>query len=570
MSYDRFHPQADDIYRVTVDLYSQGIKQASDAQCYPAVGSMAMAEFPEVIDFGMARHIGRLLFKNNDRAFNEDQAYFANPGWLTVFDWEMLSGDRESALDEVGKVVLTKSAAKRYFGEENPMGRMLDATVRGREITVQVSGVVRDVPENSHLKFGILVSYATAVQYLDWEYDNWSGNNEFMYLKTNGVKLDTNFENRFNERYLVNAGEEREEKLVTQPLTDIHLKSDKTFEADVNGSKTTVDILLIVALFILVIAWVNYINLSTAKALERGKEVGVRKVLGSNKTALLSQFLTESFLINFLSLVFTLTLIQAVLPLFNEFSGLNLSFNVFSDPMLLSFVLMLLFIGTIASGAYPALVLANYKPREVLKGNLGSSKKGVVLRKGLVVFQFTITMVLLVGTMVIYNQVAEMRNQKLGINIERTVVIESPIVSDELSAQIHKRSTLKTELKRLPEVNSVTFSETILGQGITEMNTGTGIYAAGHEEGRGALFYFFRIDSEFVPAFGFKILAGRTFDDNLDVSASEKFNAIMINETTRKIMGFGSNEEAIGATVNFWENEKRILLEFLTIIITTL
>lgn len=559
MSYDRFHPQAEDIYRVTVDLYAEGTFQTADAQCYPAVGPMAVAEFPEVEEFAMARHIGRFLFKNEERAFNEDRVYFANPGWLNVFDWGMTQGDRAMALNEVAKIVITESVAKKYFGDEDPMGKILTAVPGGAEIPMQVTGVVKDVPENAHLKFDILISYQTGVQYLKWDYNNWSGNNEFMYLKTNGAKLDNTFTERLNQSFLAKTEGDRSEKLVIQPLTDIHLYSDRTFEAEVNGSESTVNVLLLVALFVLVIAWVNYINLSTAKALERGKEVGVRKVLGSNKGALLSQFLTESFMINFLSLILTLTLIQAVLPIFNQFSGLDLTFNVFSDLALFGFVMGLLFIGTLASGVYPALVLANYKPLEVLKGSLSSSKKGVVLRKGLVVFQFMITMVLLAGTMVIYTQVQEMRNQKLGVNIAQTVVVRSPLLADSNESQLQKRKALKTELKRLPQVLNVAYSETLFGQGTVEMNTGTGVYATGHEEGKGNVYFFYRVDAEFVPTFGFQVLAGRTFDNERDISASENFTSIMVNETARRLLGFNSNEEAIGAKVHFWGNEVKIL-----------
>ncbi|KYG73083.1 ABC transporter permease [Roseivirga echinicomitans] len=559
MSYDRFHPQAENIYRVTVDLYAEGTLQTSDAQCYPAVGPMAVEDFPEVEDFAMARHIGRFLFKNEDKAFNEDRVYFANPGWLNVFDWGMIQGDKASALNEVAKIVITESVAKKYFGDEDPMGKILTAVPGGAEIPMQVTGVIKDVPENAHLKFDILISYQTGVQYLEWDYNNWNGNNEFMYLKTNGAKLDNAFAERFNQSFLAKTEEDRAEKLIIQPLTDIHLNSDKTFEADVNGNQATVNILLVVALFVLVIAWVNYINLSTAKALERGKEVGVRKVLGSNRGALLSQFLTESFLINFLSLVLTLTLIQGVLPFFNQFSGLSLSFNVFSDPELFGFVMSLLLIGTLASGVYPALVLSNYKPLEVLKGSLASSKKGIVLRKGLVVFQFMITMVLLAGTMVIYSQVQEMRNQKLGVNIDQTVVVRSPLVADSGEAQLLKRQAFKTELKRLPQVTNVAYSETLFGQGTGEMNTGTGIYAQGHEEAKNSVFFFYRVDAEFVPTFGFQVLEGRTFDNERDISASEDFTSIMINETARRMLGFNSNEEAIGAKVYFWSNEVQVL-----------
>uniref|UniRef100_UPI00404743A8 ABC transporter permease n=1 Tax=Roseivirga sp. TaxID=1964215 RepID=UPI00404743A8 len=552
MSYDGFHSRAKDIYRVTVDLYSGDAFQTSDAQCYPAVGPMALNEFPEIEDFAMARNIGRVLFKNGEMAFNEDRVYFANPGWLKVFDWQMISGNPSTALTEADLVVLTESAARKYFGDEDPVGKMITIVPGGGEAVMKVSGVIKDVPENAHLKFDILVSYETGIKYLDWTYDNWNGNNEFMYLLSKGAVLDAAFAERFNEGYHSKVEKDRAEQLIIQPLTDIHLKSDRTFEADVNGSQAAVNILLLVAMFVLVIAWVNYINLATAKALERGKEVGVRKVLGSSKTALLTQFLTESFLLNLFSLILTLTLIQAVLPFFNQFTETNLSINLLSDPTIVIFVIALLGVGTLASGIYPALVLSNYRPLAVLKGNLKNSKKGLFLRKSLVVFQFIITMILLAGTTVIYTQVTQMRNQELGINIDQTIVVRSPLVAISDEEQQQKRIAFKNELLRLPEVAAMSFSETIFGQGTTEMNTTTGFYAVGKEEFKGNNNYFYRVDADFIPTFGFKILAGRAFDEALDKPKENPDGigrSMLLNETARKLMGFQTNEEAIGKKV---------------------
>lgn len=551
MSYDSFHSRAKDIYRVTVDIYSGDAFQTADAQCYPAVGPMAINEFPEIENFAMARNIGRVLFKNGEKAYNEDQVYFANPGWLKVFDWQMVSGDPATALTESDLVVLTESTAKKYFGEEDPIGKMITVVPGGGEVVMKVSGVIKDVPENAHLKFDILVSYETGVKYLDWIYDDWNGNNEFMYLLSNGANLDAAFAERFNESYQSKVDQDSEEQLVIQPLTDIHLKSDRTFEADVNGSQAAVNILLLVAMFVLVIAWVNYINLATAKALERGKEVGVRKVLGSSKTALLIQFLTESFLLNLFSLILTLTLIQAVIPFFNRFTETELSINLMSDSTIVIFVIGLLVVGTLASGVYPALVLSNYKPLAVLTGNLKNSKKGLFLRKSLVVFQFIITMILLAGTVVIYTQVTQMRNQELGVDIDQTIVVRSPIVAISDEEEELKKLAFKNEVTRLSEVSSMAFSETLFGQGTTDMNT-TNFFSVGKEEYRGVIYYFYRVDADFVPTFGFDILAGRTFNKDIDLPTKESGNignVMLLNETARKQMGFQTNEEAIGQKV---------------------
>ncbi|PIQ48838.1 MAG: hypothetical protein COW03_07980 [Cytophagales bacterium CG12_big_fil_rev_8_21_14_0_65_40_12] len=552
MSYDSFHSRAKDIYRVTVDLYSGDAFQASDAQCYPAVGPMAVNEFPEIESFAMARNIGRVLFKNGEKAYNENSVYFANPGWLKVFDWQMASGDPATALTESDLVVLTESAATKYFGDEDPVGEMITVVLGSREALMKVSGVIKDVPENAHLKFDILISYESGVKYFDWKYGDWGRNNEFMYLLSKGSVLDAAFAERFNENYHGKVAQDSEEQLVIQPLTDIHLKSNRSFEADVNGSQASVNILLLVAMFVLIIAWVNYINLATAKALERGKEVGVRKVLGSSKTALLIQFLTESFLLNLFSLILTLTLVQAVLPFFNQFTETDLSINLLTDLTLVILVTALLIVGTLASGIYPALVLSNYRPLAVLTGKLKNSKKGLFFRKSLVVFQFIITMILLAGTTVIYTQVTQMRNQELGIDIDQTIVVRSPLVALSDDEQQLKRMSFKNEILRLPEVASMSFSETIFGQGTTDMNSTTGFYAVGKEEFKGNNNYFYSVDADFIPTFGFKILAGRAFDEALDKPKQNPDGigrSMLLNETARKLMGFQTNEEAIGKKV---------------------
>ena len=556
MSFDRFHSKADNIYRVTVDMYNGDGFQVADAQCYPGAGKLAKESFPEIEEYAMGRNVQRFLFKSEDHAFNEDRTYFVNPAWLKVFDWQMVQGDPETALNEPNMLVITESAAKKYFGNEDPMGKTLIVVPGGSEVPMMVNGVIKDVPENSHIQFNILISYETGVKYLEFTYDNFNGNNEFMYLLAN-KPLDQDFKERFNSLYYERTDpfEDRGDSLALERLTDIHLLSDKTYEAEVNGSKAIVNILLVVAGFVLLIAWVNYINLSTARALERGKEVGVRKVLGSNKKSLMTQFMLESFILNLLAMILTITCIQGVLPFFNDLAGVNLSFNVFSEPSLLLQVAAIFLIGSLASGMYPSLVLSNYRPLTVLSGRLKDSKKGLILRKGLVVFQFMITMLLLVGTITIYQQVNHMRNQELGVNMDQTVVINAPLLSitdEDISA---KRRTFKSELERLAEVGRVAYSETVFGQGSNDMSSTTGMMAVETEAGRNVNFSFYRVDDSFIPTFEFTVLAGRAFDAEIETpfeDTERQFQGMIVNETARKALGFESNEAAIGKKVNRW------------------
>jgi putative ABC transport system permease protein len=555
LSYDKFHPNSSDIYRVTVDIYDGGAIQVQDAQCYPAVGPMALETFPEVEDYAMARHIGRLLLQKDNISFNEDRAYFASPGWLKIFDWKLLQGDPETALEVSNRIVLSESAAKKYFGDEDPLGKTITVIPGGGKVEMLVTGVFENVPENAHLGFDMLISWASGVEYLEWEQNNWNGNNEFMYLLSNGSNLtEPSFVDKFNDEF-VKRTEEIDEKLAIQKLTDIHLKSDKTFEAQINGSYQIVSILLSVAAFVMVIAWVNYINLATARSLDRGKEVGVRKVLGSSKAALVNQFLTESFLINLLAMILTVTCIQGILPVFNNMSGVELEFNFLEDSSLMLQLIGLFVFGSLAAGSYPSLVLSNYKPLKVLTGRFKNSSKGIILRKGLVVFQFIMTMLLLVGTITIYRQINHMRSQELGINIDQTIVIKSPIVLGNEENQEQKRRTFKSELLKLSAVDKVTFSQTLFGQGTIDMSTTTSIYAVDNQNKGGSNYYFHSADADFVPAFEINVLAGRGFDENLEQlqdSARYTYKGILVNETARRLFGFESNEEAIGKRINRW------------------
>ncbi|MEC7753386.1 ABC transporter permease [Roseivirga sp. UBA1976] len=562
LSYDRYHQNSELIYRVTVDLYSGEVLQNQDAQCYPSVGPLAVEVFPEIENYGMARHIGRILIKNKQVAFNEDRVYFANPGWLEVFDWDVIQGNPNEALDQPDEVVLTESIAKKIFGDQDPIGQTLTLVPGGGEVDMKVTAVIKDVPQNSHLKFDVLVSWQSGVKYLDWQEENWNANNEFMYLLSNSP-LDGSFDDKLNRALEERVKEEREERLVTQPLEEIHLYSNKSFEAEVNGDIKIVNILLIVAGFVLLVAWVNYINLSTAKSLERAKEVGVRKVLGTSRASLIFQFLMESFLINLFALILTFTCLQGVLPMFNSFAALDLGINVLDDQLLFWQVIGFYVIGSLASGLYPAFILSGYKPMVVLRGKLRDSKRGSYLRRGLVVFQFLITMVLLVGTLVIYLQVDFMRNQKLGFDKDQVLVLRAPLLPDDDQVISEKLNLLRTSLHTIPQVSNVGFSETMIGRGTIDLNSTTGLTSIETNIGGNLNFYMYRVDTAYLNTLGIELLAGRNFGPQLDAPAfaddSNLLSGIILNETGREMLGYATNEQAIESRVKLWGKERRIV-----------
>jgi putative ABC transport system permease protein len=562
LNYDQHHSQAERIYRITVDVYNGDNLQTRDAQCYPAVGPLAVEEMPEIENYAMAREIGRLLLKNEQVAYNESRVFFANPGWLQVFDWKFIAGNPDEALSEPDQIILTESAAEKYFGKENPIGKTLTVVPGGGEVDMMVIGVVEDVPEQSHLKFDILISWVSGVKYLNWELNNWNGNNEFMYLLANKA-LDAEFQDRLNQTVDTKVAADREEVLAVQALTNIHLYSDKAYEAEANGSALIVNILLIVAAFVMLVAWVNYINLATAKSLERAREVGVRKVLGSSKRSLIIQFLIEAFALNLLALLLTLTLLQGVIPLFNDFTGLTLSLNLLDQGSLLVWLILLCLIGSFASGLYPAFVMSNYKPISVISGKLKDSKKGLFLRRGLVVFQFLITMMLLVGTYAIYEQVSFMRNQNLGFEKEQVLVLRAPILSMDDEEIAARHQSFRASLTSLPSVERIAFSESMIGQGTIELNSTTGLRSIENEIGGNLNFFMYRIDSSYLNTLNIQVLAGRNFDHSLDAAAfafdADLNKGILINETGRKMLGYATNESAVGSPVSLSGNQMKVI-----------
>lgn len=525
VSYDRYHANAENVYRVV-----SNIKEPDNAFTW-AVAQTPLADelkdnYPEVVNavrfFGMNRN----MYKNGDKQFYEDDFYLTDSTAFDMFTYTFLAGDPATALDEPFSVVLTESIAKKYFGDEPALGQTLQ---NQQDESFKVTGVIRDVPLNSHFIFDALISRSTRPQVT--QQVSWGGFGVYTYIQLppgyDPARMNTAFEKILKER--VNpifepVGIKINYEL--QRITDIHLHSKIQDEAESGGDISYIYIFSAVAAFMLIIACINYMNLATARSTNRAKEVGVRKVMGSQRAQLIYQFITESTVLAVAALVLSLVLIYALLPAFNELANKQLPFNhILQVPVLLSLVGIVVLVGVVG-GSYPAFYLSGFNPVTVLKGKLAAKGGSVLLRKGLVVLQFGISVFMLISTLIVYNQLQYMRNKDLGFD-------KAHIVRLDLSRQtIANAPVLVERLKQMPDIQSVGRANASPGQGIGKL-----LMQVDDNDGklvdRGVDLYV--ADYDFVSTMGMSIVEGRDF--SRDVPADTTF-AVLVNEAMVKRMAW--------------------------------
>ena len=436
-SYDRFHPKAQNTYRLVMDMYNNGELSAKSAPVYPAVGPNLVDEFPEIINYVRILPFGNGVYsvkKPNGSLvrFNEENAVLADEGFFNVFGFKLLKGNPEKVLSEKDQVVLSESAAKRYFGQEDPIGKTI--LFRGSN-PATITGVMEDFPENSHMKFDIITSLKSVDGFDEWG-TNWGWYDFYTFIQTNDQidifqlteKLQPYLHTKKLEDHTNTASLE---VLWPQNIQDIHLYSKGlSWEMGENGGAQQINFLAIIAFLILITAWVNYINLATASAVKRANEVGVRKVIGARKWDLVNQFLAESFLYNLFSVLTSLIIVFLLTPVINQLLDISLDVQyIFTNEVLLG-LFGLVLLGTLISGVYPAFVLTNFKPLNVLKGNFYNRKTKFGFRQVLVVLQFSVSVILILGTILVVKQLNFMQSKDIGLNVKQTLVIKAPSSSN--------------------------------------------------------------------------------------------------------------------------------------------
>lgn len=551
-SYDRFETNSANIVRVRLDAYMNGSLAWRSATIYPAIAPTMKKDFSEVKDF-CRLHDANLLFANDERniRFNEKTGYYADPSFISMFDIKLKEQNSDQPLDGPNKMIISEEMAKKYFGSGDPLGKKL--TVRDPEFTLayEVTGVFRNYPKNSHLAVDYVVSYSTLGSLVRALGDttnstetSWGWYDFYSYLQlqpgTDYKKLEAKFP-AFCDRYINSTERARNRNFRNEMylirLSDIHLYSNYNQEAEVNGNGQSVSFIFLIAFIIIFIAWINYINLATSRSMERAREIGVRKVLGAERKNLIAQFMTESFLINVLALIVAFGIFFITSPLFSKLIGRE-SDVIYSMPFSYwSGFLSLFLFGTFLSGLYPAFIISGFAPVIVLKGAFKTSTRGAGLRKGLIVGQFVTSVMLIAGTIIVFQQVSYMRNQHLGFNMEQTLVVRAPqTLPDSVYQGVFQ--PFKNEVLQIRNVKGIVSSTNVMGQ---EDYWTNGYVKVNHPDKNILTLYNLGIDYDFIRDYGLKLIAGRNFSKDFGTDSS----AGLLNETAVQQLGFANAEDAL-------------------------
>jgi len=538
LTFERFHEKRDNIYRVLQSIrFSEVVTWAiTQGPLAPALKE----EIPEIEDAVRVVQTEWSIRYNNNTFVRE--GYHVDPSFLKMFTFPLVRGTPETVLSEPYSIVLTEEMAETLFGNEEPVGKTVRVNERGDCI---VTGVIENVPGNSHLQFDFLTTMELARE-IGYTVDIWPNSRFYTY-----VLLPKNISPEDVEQKIYNFLDEKPtleewEKLTLQPLTELHFANGIGFDIAGTGSYQLVKIFFLTALFILIIACANFTNLSTARSVLRAKEVGMRKVTGAQKKQLISQFLSESVLITFISFLFAIVLASAMFPLFNSLSGKTFSWHLFFEPDIMSGLAAIVLLTGLISGSYPAFVFSSYRPVNLFKSSGASGNKSQYLRKILVVFQFSISIILIFGTLVLYKQIRYMKNKDLGYNKENLVYLP---VNEEI---LHTYEAFKNELSTNSHILGVTGTESLPTYGISFTNGKWRWDGKNPEED--IVFCVIIVDYNYCKTFNIKILEGREF--------SRKFPgdtlAVILNESALKATGL---HDPVGKALRYedYPNEFKII-----------
>lgn len=535
--YESFHKKADDIYRVTYDLYQGAKYVTTDCETHPPLAPMLKRDFSEVADYVRIQHMDEQSeIDYNNKVYRINHMYAADPSIFNVFSFDLIKGNPKDALAAPMQTVLTESESHRIFGTTDAIGK----NVKIGKYLFAVSGIMKDVPLNTHLKVDMLLSFAS-LSVLGWDLNSWNGNNNYTYLLMRpGTDLKT-----FNQKLKIVSrtalhGKIREGNLFTaEPVKSIHLYSHKSYEPEVNGDAKSVKFMLFSAILILIIGSVNYVNLTTARAAKRIKETGMRKLLGSSRGMLVVQFLLETVLVNLFAMALALILVKLALPYYFQLAGRPVATNFFNTAFFWILCGALFLLNCLLSGLYPALSLSATKPIKVVNRVTTASRQSDVLRRTLVVGQFVTALIVLSASFIVHKQLAYMESQDKGINAAQVLVLTAPASQD--SQRDIQNLAIKNEFLQIPGVINVSGSGALPGVSQHDISSSSGISRHGSSEGLGYNFYSYGIDAQFIPIMEMKMAAG----DNFRAGELNK-NEVIINEAAAKLFGFNSPAAAVG------------------------
>lgn len=533
VSYDKFNQKADDVVRVVFKAEIGG-EEISEAVVMPPVGPTLEKEFPEVLTAARLRKMNNPTLTYKNRNYRDFDFAYIDPEFLEVFDLTIIEGDNTNPLENPNAVIITQKEAKRYFGTENPIGKNLSFQQWDKQFTV--TAVIEEIPQNSHFEFGVFASmngydYANSTSWVNSDFHTYlllKDGNQYKELEAKlPMIMDKYMGPQIREAIGVSYSEFKDKNrvgLFLQPLTDIHLNPDFVSSGELKPGMDIkyLYIFAAVAVFMLFIACINFMNLATAAASKRAKEVGIRKVLGSGQKQLVKQFLTESFLATIIAAILAVSLVIFFLPTFNQLAGKSLQLVDLLQFSIVFSTLALIILVTILAGGYPAFFLSSFKPVQVLKGRFTASGKSN-LRNGLVIFQFIISAGLILSTIIVYQQMAFIQNKDLGYNKDHILVIREAQLLGE------QRDAFKNQVLEDPRVKSVSNSS-FVPAGPTDINM-SGVLRDNEYQRR---MFIYNVDEAYIPTLGLELVAGRNFSKEF---GSEK-DKVIINETAANSLGF--------------------------------
>lgn len=552
-SFDRFHENKQGLYRI-LQAYARNGEEMDQGHAYTAQAlAPALKDgVPEVVDITRV-HWEDAVVSNaarRDQVFEENKILYVDPSFVKMFSFPFVSGDGRDALAS-GHALISEKAAEKYFKGERAEGQVLEVTGITRK-SYTVSGVLANVPSNSHLQFDILLPVQDLLLTEDYSTEpegGWSWNNFTTYVQFHPEANIAAAEQKMTDVYLKHRGEILKQQgglgaLHVQPITDIHLNSKVEGAGNVvAGSYRTVYFFLVIGFVTLVIALVNYVNLATARAVNRSREVGVRKVAGAKRGQLIMQFLAESAITNVVAAVLALVLTSLLIPVVNDIAEIELTVALWLNPGFWIAFSLTLVAGTLLAGLYPAFVLSSFKPATVLKGRTAYIAGHLGLRRGLVVVQFAASIVLLAGTATVYSQLDYMRKMDLGLDLKQVVTIRTPrVLAQDVNRPIATQ-TLLQEIKRVPGVEQAALSSSVPGRGFNW--NGASIRKSTDDPSaaiRGVATY---IDSTFSSLYGLKLVAGQEFKNFTFSNDTTAPWTIMVNETAAKSLGYATSSDAV-------------------------
>lgn len=543
LSYDRFHKHAGDIYRVVETQFYSGEPFYVAVTPGPLAAKLK-SDYPEAVNAVRVQTSRREILRYGDNQFIEKEILFADHGFFEMFSFPFVKGTPDKALSDPNSIVLTESMATKYFHDEDPLGKSLVVDDR---LSFLVTGIIKDVPHNSHLQFNCVVPFETLRTAYNGgaNMDHWGTNSYYTY-----IRLQEGFPYRSLGEKILNLLKtiypDSTIEFHLQPLTDIHLYSGNKYVADVagNGDILYVRLCGLIAVIILLIACINYMNLATARSGNRAKEIGMRKVVGARKEAIIRQFMGEALIYALIAFALSLVFVELLLPVFNNLSQKDLSLNLRDNIGLYGQMLFIALITGVISGSYPALYLSAFRPASVLKGTLVSGKRGAFVRKCLVVLQFSLSVILIIGTVVVHFQLGYIHNKQLGLDKDNLVYIR--LQRDAFS----RYDALKSRLLELPSVSAVTRTTELP---LNLVASSGGFQWEGKDPKDNVLFHRVGVDADYADAFKMEVAEGRFFAEGFFGDN----NAVVVNEEAARIMG---NEKSVVGKILTAAGQQRLII----------